>query len=75
MDWAKLLSKKRFNKISTSDKSDLRSEFHKDYDRIVFSSAFRRLGRKTQVHIPANVNTQSGHREHLVLPTHHEVGF
>jgi hypothetical protein len=28
-----------------------------------------------QVHIPANVNTQSGHREHLSLPTHHEAGF
>jgi D-amino-acid dehydrogenase len=28
-----------------------------------------------RLHIPANVNTQSGHREHLVLPTHHEVGF
>jgi len=27
------------------------------------------------VHIPANVNTQSGHREHLSLPTHHEAGF
>ncbi|MBT4493269.1 MAG: hypothetical protein HOC70_08480 [Gammaproteobacteria bacterium] len=29
----------------------------------------------TPVHIPANVNTQSGHREHLSLPTHHEAGF
>jgi hypothetical protein len=28
-----------------------------------------------KVHIPANVNTQSGHREHLSLPTHHEAGF
>ena len=28
-----------------------------------------------QLHIPANVNTQSGHREHLSLPTHHEAGF
>jgi len=27
------------------------------------------------LHIPANVNTQSGHREHLSLPTHHEAGF
>jgi dGTPase len=27
-----------------------RSHFHKDHDRIVFSSAFRKLGGKTQVH-------------------------
>ena len=27
-----------------------RSPFHKDHDRIIFSGAFRRLGRKTQVH-------------------------
>ena len=56
MNWEKLLSKKRLNKKSTSNKpkSDFRSEFHKDYDRIVFSSAFRRLGRKTQVHPLSN---------------------
>lgn len=28
----------------------VRSEFHTDYDRVVFSSSFRKLGRKTQVH-------------------------
>lgn len=50
MDWGKLLSKKRQNKTAKLDEKDSRSEFHKDYDRIVFSSAFRRLGRKTQVH-------------------------
>ena len=54
MDWEKLLSKKRLNKSSESDQLDIRSEFHKDYDRIVFSSAFRRLGRKTQVHPLSN---------------------
>jgi dGTPase len=27
-----------------------RSNFHKDHDRIVFCSPFRRMGRKTQVH-------------------------
>lgn len=32
-----------------------RSHFHKDHDRVVFSSAFRRLGRKTQVH-PLSLN-------------------
>lgn len=54
MNWEKLLSKKRLNKSEESDASDIRSEFHKDYDRIVFSSAFRRLGRKTQVHPLSN---------------------
>ncbi len=28
----------------------VRSDFHADYDRVVFSSSFRKLGRKTQVH-------------------------
>lgn len=28
----------------------IRSDFHADYDRVVFSSSFRKLGRKTQVH-------------------------
>ncbi|GAB3202925.1 dGTPase [Pontibacter aydingkolensis] len=49
--WAKLLSKKRFettDKKYTSDES-VRGEFQRDYDRIVFSSAFRRLQNKTQV--------------------------
>lgn len=55
MQWEKLLSKKRFNKeVSNASNSDGRSEFHKDYDRIIFSSAFRRLGRKTQVHPLSN---------------------
>jgi dGTPase len=54
MDWEKLLSKRRLNKTSISDESDFRNDFHKDYDRIVFSSAFRRLGRKTQVHPLSN---------------------
>jgi dGTPase len=54
MDWEKLLSKRRLSKTLISDESDFRSEFHKDYDRIVFSSAFRRLGRKTQVHPLSN---------------------
>ena len=36
---------------STQEGADaLRTDFHIDYDRVVFSGAFRRLGRKTQVH-------------------------
>ncbi len=33
----------------TSPKKDARSNFQKDYDRIIFSSSFRRLQNKTQV--------------------------
>lgn len=47
--WGMLLSAKRFKK-SNSEQADTRNEFHKDYDRIIFCSAFRRLGKKTQVH-------------------------
>ena len=63
MDWSSLLSTQRFetkehNTVvcktqtpSTEEgKNALRSDFLIDYDRVVFSSAFRRLGRKTQVH-------------------------
>jgi len=50
MDWHKLLSAKRFGHAQPSAQEAGRSQFHKDHDRIVFSSAFRRLGRKTQVH-------------------------
>ncbi len=48
MEWKKLLSKKLlgFNEESSSDG---RSQFQRDFDRIVFSSAFRRLQDKTQV--------------------------
>ena len=60
-NWQRLLSTQRFrlkdNEIvptstpSTQEGADaLRTDFHIDYDRVVFSGAFRRLGRKTQVH-------------------------
>ena len=51
MNWEKLLSKKRFEAQTTAYLSDesVRGEFQRDYDRIVFSSAFRRLQNKTQV--------------------------
>ncbi|WP_266203501.1 dGTP triphosphohydrolase [Pontibacter kalidii] len=51
LTWDKLISKKRFETTDrkyTSDES-VRGEFQRDYDRIVFSSAFRRLQNKTQV--------------------------
>lgn len=49
MNWTKLLQPLRIGE-TTSHYEDGRSPFHKDQDRIVFSSAFRRLDRKTQVH-------------------------
>ncbi|SIS81727.1 deoxyguanosinetriphosphate triphosphohydrolase [Neptunomonas antarctica] len=50
MQWDKLLTVKRYGHESMVSPEAGRSHFHKDHDRIVFSSAFRRLGRKTQVH-------------------------
>ncbi len=50
MDWKKLLSKKLLGESKTSPAtSDGRSQFQRDFDRIVFSSAFRRMQDKTQV--------------------------
>ena len=50
MDWHLLLNRERLGKTSHSAEELGRSPFHKDHDRIIFSGAFRRLGRKTQVH-------------------------
>lgn len=48
MEWSKLLSPTRLGRKDAKQK-DVRSEFQIDYDRIVYSSAFRRLQDKTQV--------------------------
>ncbi|GAA0788617.1 deoxyguanosinetriphosphate triphosphohydrolase [Marinobacterium sediminicola] len=50
MHWPQLLTTHRYGHESLTPDEVGRSHFHKDHDRIVFSSAFRRLGRKTQVH-------------------------
>ncbi|MBV1774431.1 deoxyguanosinetriphosphate triphosphohydrolase [Burkholderiaceae bacterium DAT-1] len=53
MTWDKLLSADRLRAPRRAPETGGqigRSDFHKDHDRIVFSSPFRRLGRKTQVH-------------------------
>lgn len=55
MNWAQLLTPQRAHHEQDVSPSAGRSHFHKDHDRIVFSSAFRRLGRKTQVH-PLSLN-------------------
>lgn len=51
LDWKKLLSSTRLGekKSALQNYSDGRSEFQRDFDRVVFSSAFRRLQDKTQV--------------------------
>ena len=51
MKWEQLLSTKRQRETLASGKSkeDLRSEFEKDYHRIIGSASFRRLQDKTQV--------------------------
>jgi dGTPase len=59
--WQQRLSTRRFkvkggeileSQASTAAEgaAGLRTEYHIDHDRVVFSTAFRRLGRKTQVH-------------------------
>ncbi len=50
MQWDTLLTTKRYGHEHLTPEEVGRSHFHKDHDRIIFSSAFRRLGRKTQVH-------------------------
>lgn len=51
MNWKQLLSAKRWGYEARQVASDLaaRSEFQRDYDRLIFSSPFRRLQNKTQV--------------------------
>ena len=50
MNWKQLLSAKRLGlEQYHSDKQDVRSEFERDYDRLIFSAPFRRLQNKTQV--------------------------
>lgn len=51
MEWGRLINDKRFGLEHYHDpkKSAIRSDFRRDYDRLVFSSPFRRLQNKTQV--------------------------
>jgi dGTPase len=51
MDWNKLLSTKRLGMEDweSSKKPEDRTQFQRDYDRIIFSSPFRRMQNKTQV--------------------------
>jgi dGTPase len=49
MKWTKLLSGKRLGIESYHERKHERTNFQRDYDRLIFSSPFRRLQNKTQV--------------------------
>lgn len=50
MEWNKLLSSRRIGREQQNPKDvDPRTDFTRDWDRIIFSSAFRRMQDKTQV--------------------------
>ena len=50
MDWKTLISHKRLGQESGHEKrKEYRTEFQRDYDRLIFSPPFRRLQNKTQV--------------------------
>lgn len=49
MNLNNLYSSKRVGKNNPTNNIEIRSEFQRDFDRIIFSSAFRRLQNKTQV--------------------------
>ena len=49
MDWTRLLSGKRFGMEEYHERKHERTDFQRDYDRLIFSSPFRRLQNKTQV--------------------------
>lgn len=54
LDWNKLLSTARYDQTPKAPAKNagrsFRSPFETDYDRAIYSSSFRRLGKKTQVH-------------------------
>lgn len=50
MEWSRLISDKRLGMEEYHDpRRHTRSDFQRDYDRLIFSSPFRRLQNKTQV--------------------------
>jgi dGTPase len=49
MQWQQLFNRKRLGQDQAANERLTRTAFQKDFDRIVFSSAFRRLQDKTQV--------------------------
>ncbi|MBQ0087710.1 MAG: dNTP triphosphohydrolase [Prevotellaceae bacterium] len=57
MNWEQLISSKRFGQEKKHNAQlEYRSVFERDYDRLIFSSPFRRLQNKTQVFpLPGNI--------------------
>jgi len=49
MNWPQLLSRKRLGAEAPPAGSTARTDFQRDFDRIVFSSSFRRMQDKTQI--------------------------
>lgn len=49
MEWNQLLSGKRFGMEAYHERKHERTDFQRDYDRLIFSAPFRRLQNKTQV--------------------------
>jgi dGTPase len=49
MKWETLFSNKRYGSRNLTNQDETRGEYLRDYDRLIFSSQFRRLQNKTQV--------------------------
>ena len=49
LNWETLLNANRFGDNHQTTASDFRSQFQRDYDRLIFSPEFRKLQSKTQV--------------------------
>jgi dGTPase len=49
MQWETLFSNKRLGSTNISGRDQVRGDYMRDYDRVIFSSQFRRLQNKTQV--------------------------
>lgn len=56
MNWLQLLNANRFGDAQETTADYTRSDFQRDYDRLIFSASFRRLQDKTQVFpLPGNI--------------------